>query len=607
MPRFSPLASLISLRRAALLGCALLSSALVSAQTITSFSPTYGTVGSDVTITGTGFLTVQSVLLNGQKMRVKSNTGTSLLVTIPTSASTGQLRVTTSAGTVLSGKGFRVTRVSTSFSYPVASSATATGVGNLGDYSTPAIADLDNDGLLDLIIGYGDGANNTNGGTLRRFEQASATDGNFTSSTTLTPRTLTFGADATAATNPAITVANYAKPWLTDLDNDGLLDLLIGETGGTVVRYEQSSLLNPNNFTAYGVLFANPDATTPANRYYARPTVTDLDNDGLLDILVGASDGFIHHYEQKTAGAVTAANFNDYGNLKTSGGVAIDGGNVSKAQVIDIDGDGILDLLIGNAAGQVLQYKQSAIGAASFDQVGTGSFNNIALGNGQYAAPLMADVDGDGLLDLLLGNYNLASGDVQHYEQSIGTSTPLPVVLSSFTGKTITSGAQLRWTTAQEVNSAAFVVEHSTDGRTFTDLATLAAAGTSSAAHSYDYTDASAASRQGSIHYYRLRQLDQDGTVAYSSVVTLSRAAAAAGAYPNPFTEALYVTLPGPTETQPVTATLLSLGGQPVYAATLQLGAVARALPGLPELAPGIYVLRLTTAAGTTTQRVSRQ
>jgi len=607
MKTFAAFFSPLSARRAALLSCMLLGATAASAQTITGFSPTYGAVGSDVVITGTGFLTVKSVVLNGQRMRVKSNTGTALTVTVPAAASTGPIRITTGSGTVLTGKGYRVTRVSTSFAFPTASSAVATGVGNLGDYSTPTIADLDNDGLLDLIIGYGDGANTTNGGTLRRFEQTSATDGNFASSTTLTPRTLTVGPDASAATNPAITVANYAKPWLTDLDGDGLLDLLVGETTGTVVRYEQSSATFPNNFVSYGVLFANPDAT-PANRYYARPTVTDLDGDGLLDILVGGSDGRLRHYEQKTANAAATADFTDNTYLKTGAGVVIDGGNVSKAQVLDIDGDGLLDMLVGNAAGQVLQYKQSAVDAVTFDQVGTGSFNGIALGNGQYAAPLMADVDGDGLLDLLLGNYNLSTGDVQHYEQNVSTPTPLPVVLSAFTGQTTTSGAQLRWTTAQEVQSAEFVVERSADGRSFAAVARIAAAGTSTVAHAYSYLDASAESKAGTVHYYRLRQVDLDGTVAYSPVVTLSRpAASTAGAYPNPFTDALYVALPGSMEAQPATVQLFSLTGQPVYTGQLQLGAVAQAVPNLPALAPGIYVLRLTTAAGTTSQRISRR
>ncbi|MCB2407619.1 FG-GAP-like repeat-containing protein [Hymenobacter lucidus] len=602
-------------RQLALAGFALLAPLAASAQTITSFSPTYGTVGSSLTITGTSLTTATAVQINGETMRITATNAVAgtITVKVPASASTGLLRVTTGTGTVLSDKGFRVTRQSTSFSYPA--SGTATGAGNLGDYSTPTIADLDDDGLLDMIVGYGDGANNTNGGTLRRFEQTSLTDGTFGSSATTTPRTLTVGAAASGATNPAITVANYAKPWLTDLDGDGLLDMLVGETGGTIRLYEQNSTLYPNNFGPPITLFANPDATTPANRYYARPTVVDLDNDGLLDILVGANDGFIRRYEQKVAGANTTANFNDLGTLKTSGGLAIDGGDVSKAQVLDIDGDGLLDLLIGNAAGNVLQYVQSSVGAATFDRVGTGSFNGIALGAGQYAAPLMADVDNDGLMDLLLGNFNLASGDIQRYEQSASTATPLPVVLTSFTGQLATAGATLRWVTASELHSAAFVVERSADGRTFADISTLTAAGTTNAAHAYSYLDATANTQTSTTLYYRLRQVDQDGTTAYSPVVTLTRTTASAAstrsqtasAYPNPFTESLYVVLPAGSEPQAAHLELATLTGQVLYAGQLQLSAVPQQLTNLPALTPGLYIVRLTTASGTTMQRVSRR
>ena len=230
------------------------------------------------------------------------------------------------------------------------------------------VTDLDGDGRLDMLVGR------TNG-QLFHHEQASANSTSFPS---------------VATAFNGLNLAGYTAPAITDLDGDGLLDMLVGETGGTVVRYEQSSLLNSSNFINRGVLFANPDATTPANRFYARPTVTDLDNDGLLDILVGASDGRVRYYEQKVANvAGSAADFTDNGYLTNTAGTVIDGGDVTKVQVIDVDGDGVLDLLMGNAAGQVLQFTQSATRAGAFDQKTTASnsttasFNNIALGNGQ--------------------------------------------------------------------------------------------------------------------------------------------------------------------------------------------------------------------------------
>ena len=112
------------------------------------------------------------------------------------------------------------------------------------------------------------------------------------------------------------------------------------------------------------------------------------------------------------------------------------------------------------------------------------------------------------------------------------------------------------------------------------------------------------------MRYYRLRQVDFDGTTAYSGIVALSRATAPLGAvtaYPNPFTNELLVALPSGLAPQSATVTLTSVAGTTVYSATLSLSGQPQALPALPALQPGMYVLRLTTAAGTTTQRVSHR
>ena len=148
------------------------------------------------------------------------------------------------------------------------------------------------------------------------------------------------------------------------------------------------------------------------------------------------------------------------------------------------------------------------------------------------------------------------------------------------------AGNRLAWSTAQEVKSASFVVEASADGKEFAAVAELAAAGNSTSARSYEYLDASAAAQAAARRYYRLRQVDLDGTVAYSPVVALSRSvatAAALEAYPNPFADKLTVALPGRFEAQAASVQLFTLAGRPVYGTTLALSAAPQALPELPE------------------------
>ncbi|WP_022824620.1 LamG-like jellyroll fold domain-containing protein [Hymenobacter norwichensis] len=110
----------------------------------------------------------------------------------------------------------------------------------------------------------------------------------------------------------------------------------------------------------------------------------------------------------------------------------------------------------------------------------------------------------------------------------IGTlgSSPLPVELVSFTAQAQGPDALLRWITAQEKNSAYFEVESSTDGRMFRALHRVAGQGTSSARHQYEWVDKAVARYQAPLIYYRLRQVDLDGTVAYSPVQTVKREAA---------------------------------------------------------------------------------
>lgn len=94
--------------------------------------------------------------------------------------------------------------------------------------------------------------------------------------------------------------------------------------------------------------------------------------------------------------------------------------------------------------------------------------------------------------------------------------TPLPVQLVAFTAHaTSPVTVTLAWQTASEVTSTYFEVERSTDGMRFASLGRIAAAGTSTTARTYTYTDAAV---PASTLYYRLHQIDQDGTATYSPV-----------------------------------------------------------------------------------------
>jgi hypothetical protein len=121
---------------------------------------------------------------------------------------------------------------------------------------------------------------------------------------------------------------------------------------------------------------------------------------------------------------------------------------------------------------------------------------------------------------------------------------PLPVELSSFSAQRLPSKAvSVRWTTASEKNSDRFEVQRSLNARDFVTIATAKAQGSSSQAVAYAALDQTAPAAQ---LYYRLRQVDLDGTVAYSSVLTVGGldAPLELALYPNPTTDRLTATAP---------------------------------------------------------------
>jgi hypothetical protein len=102
-----------------------------------------------------------------------------------------------------------------------------------------------------------------------------------------------------------------------------------------------------------------------------------------------------------------------------------------------------------------------------------------------------------------------------------GCTEPLPVELNHFSAaRRGANRVETNWRAASETNSAGFVVERSTDGRAFTAVsALLPGAATSATPHTYSFADLAAPSRQ---LYYRLRQVDTDSTMQYSSVVSVA-------------------------------------------------------------------------------------
>lgn len=99
------------------------------------------------------------------------------------------------------------------------------------------------------------------------------------------------------------------------------------------------------------------------------------------------------------------------------------------------------------------------------------------------------------------------------------TATALPVELVSFNAKVSAGAGYLDWTTATESNNSHFAIERGADARTFSEIGQVRGAGTTQEPQSYTFTDEKPLS---GTNYYRLRQVDYDGTESFSQVVSVA-------------------------------------------------------------------------------------
>jgi hypothetical protein len=182
---------------------------------------------------------------------------------------------------------------------------------------------------------------------------------------------------------------------------------------------------------------------------------------------------------------------------------------------------------------------------------------------------------------------------------------PLPVQLSEFSATARQLDAVLKWSTASELHSAWFAVERSWTGQDWQEISRQPAAGQSSATRAYSAVDKQVG-RQASQAYYRLRQIDQDGSTTYSVVRAVQFAKASEFdlvAYPVPLQQ--YLTLDLITSSAgPVDIAIYDASGR------LMLGQQAAAPIGTSRyqlnvgpLAAGVYTLSVRQGS----QKLSRK
>jgi hypothetical protein len=278
---------------------------------------------------------------------------------------------------------------------------------DVGDDARPALADLDGDGDADLLIG------NYTGITLAHENTGSTSSPAWT---------------AKAAWDIADPGGALAAPALGDMDDDGDMDVLLGINSGVILGYENTGSTGSPAWTAESAWDA-PDLGS-----LAVPALGDLDGDGDLDMMVGLSDGIAYGMENTGSSSSPAWTAN-------AAWDSPDVGTRAKPMLADLDEDGDLDMLVGATDGISRAFENTGNATSPAWTAKTG-WDSTDVGG--YAAPASGDLDGDGDSDMLVGE---ELGSSFAYEN---TGTQLAYASSgTYTSVVVDAGAHDGFTTLE--------------------------------------------------------------------------------------------------------------------------------------------------------------
>ena len=204
-----------------------------------------------------------------------------------------------------------------------------------------------------------------------------------------------------------------AFPTLADLNGDGLLDLVIG-TSTHVCIYKNTGTGLPGDapvwtradgtgaagHTAVG---ENWESGLPASGTNLYPAVADLDGDGIVDLMLGQDGGQVNGYKFAGINSGTGACNSSPCWIAQAGWDLVVGSYNTAPTLADLDGDGKIDMLVGTRF-SVAPYRNTCTTCSNGPSWSAGpqSWAVSGLGNG-YVYPVLQDLSGDGRIDLLMG------------------------------------------------------------------------------------------------------------------------------------------------------------------------------------------------------------